>query len=216
MKLKIFFGGTLAMVFLLLLAGCNPNPIEKPQAETQNAVEVQTQNVEINTAENITTENNALTQESAGAGIGTVPVPPVPPVPVPVPGIKRGTSTTKINDSAATTKIAPSKTEQIVTFDPKDSTTAKLAKCLTQKGVLMYGAFWCPHCADQKSLFGDDFHYVNYIECDPKGPNSQTTKCTQDKIQAYPTWYFPKSGFVTGGKELVELANLSGCEAALQ
>ena len=107
-------------------------------------------------------------------------------------------------------------TEQTVTFDSKDSSTAKLAKCLTQKGVRMYGAYWCPHCADQKAMFGDDFHFVKYFECDPKGPDSQTARCTKDKIDGYPTWYFPKSGFDPGVKELDKIATLSGCEDALK
>ena len=39
------------------------------------------------------------------------------------------------------------------------------AKCLTQKSVVMYGAYWCPHCQAQKKLFGSSFKYVNYVEC---------------------------------------------------
>ena len=29
----------------------------------------------------------------------------------------------------------------------------KLAKHLSQKGVRMYGAYWCPYCDKQKELF---------------------------------------------------------------
>ena len=28
------------------------------------------------------------------------------------------------------------------------------AKCLAGENVTMYGAYWCPHCKEQKSLFG--------------------------------------------------------------
>lgn len=28
------------------------------------------------------------------------------------------------------------------------------AKCLSEKGVKFYGAFWCSHCANQKAMFG--------------------------------------------------------------
>ena len=28
------------------------------------------------------------------------------------------------------------------------------AQCLKTQGVLFYGAFWCPHCQNQKALFG--------------------------------------------------------------
>src|SRR5579885_3423480 len=39
------------------------------------------------------------------------------------------------------------------------------AKCLTTKQAKMYGAFWCPHCAEQKEMFGSSFKYAPYIEC---------------------------------------------------
>ena len=31
----------------------------------------------------------------------------------------------------------------------------KLAKFMTNEGMVLYGAYWCPHCKDQKELFGD-------------------------------------------------------------
>ena len=36
-----------------------------------------------------------------------------------------------------------------------------LAECLSEHGVIMYGAFWCPHCAAQKKVFGDAFTQVS-------------------------------------------------------
>ena len=40
------------------------------------------------------------------------------------------------------------------------------AKCLATKQTTMYGLYWCPHCIEQKEMFGDAFHYVPYVECD--------------------------------------------------
>ena len=57
------------------------------------------------------------------------------------------------------------------------------AKCLTVKGFSMYGAEWCPHCKDQKALFGDSFKYINYVECP-----QNTNLCLAKGIQGYPTW----------------------------
>src|ERR1700694_373108 len=34
------------------------------------------------------------------------------------------------------------------------------ARCLTERGVKMYGAWWCPHCVEQKEKFGASFEYV--------------------------------------------------------
>src|SRR5215467_2633829 len=43
------------------------------------------------------------------------------------------------------------------------------AKCLTAKNAKMYGAYWCPHCQDQKEMFGSSFQYAPYVECGIKG-----------------------------------------------
>lgn len=46
----------------------------------------------------------------------------------------------------------------------------ELAKKMREKGVTMYGAYWCPHCSRQKELFGQEaWSYVNYVECSPQG-----------------------------------------------
>lgn len=37
------------------------------------------------------------------------------------------------------------------------------AKCLTEKGAVMYGAMsWCKYTQGQKAMFGKSFKYVNY------------------------------------------------------
>src|SRR5258708_10657052 len=43
------------------------------------------------------------------------------------------------------------------------------AKCLTVKRAKMYGAYWCPHCEDQKEKCGSSFDYAPYVECGIKG-----------------------------------------------
>jgi hypothetical protein len=43
------------------------------------------------------------------------------------------------------------------------------ARCLKDRGVKMYGAWWCPHCVEQKEEFGASFEYVPYVECGIKG-----------------------------------------------
>jgi hypothetical protein len=53
----------------------------------------------------------------------------------------------------------------------------------------MYGAFWCPHCARQKELFGKEaWSYIEYIECAPKGYNANVKLCTN--VDGFPTWSF--------------------------
>ncbi|MGL4883836.1 MAG: vitamin K epoxide reductase family protein [Waterburya sp.] len=85
-----------------------------------------------------------------------------------------------------------------------------LAQHLKQVGAKMYGAFTCPHCQNQKQLFGKDAAaQLNYIECHPQGENSQTDLCMKANIQGFPTWEI-KGKMYQGEKTLAELADLSG------
>ena len=87
-----------------------------------------------------------------------------------------------------------------------------LAKCLTEKGVVMYGAFWCPHCARTKARFGSAFKYVTYVECDPKGDNNQAEFCISKGIERYDTWDFANNERYDKGEPSFELlAEKSGC-----
>ena len=47
------------------------------------------------------------------------------------------------------------------------------AKCLAAKPAKMYGAYWCPHCADQKAMFESSFKYVPYVECGVPGSRDE-------------------------------------------
>ncbi len=81
------------------------------------------------------------------------------------------------------------------------------AKCLTEKGFEMYGAYWCQHCKDQKLLFGKSFNYINYTECTQKAE-----ECNKASINKYPTWIFPDGNKYEGVLPLEQLSSLSGCE----
>jgi hypothetical protein len=84
-----------------------------------------------------------------------------------------------------------------------------LAKHLSASGVKFYGAFWCPHCADQKAMFGQAAALLPYIECDPRSPAGQPQLCAAVGIRAYPTWEI-KGQRYEGVLSLDELARLSG------
>ena len=85
------------------------------------------------------------------------------------------------------------------------------AQCLKAKGSKMYGAWWCPHCADQKHEFGDAFGYVNYVECSPPGSHAITEECKQADIKHFPTWQFPNGTRKEGVLPLEELGRQAGC-----
>ena len=89
-----------------------------------------------------------------------------------------------------------------------------LAKHLKQVEAKMYGAFWCPHCHEQKQLFGQEASQaINYIECDPKGKKPQPELCEAAKIESFPTWKI-KGKSVSGTQSLEELAAMSGYQGA--
>jgi hypothetical protein len=85
------------------------------------------------------------------------------------------------------------------------------AKCLSSKQVKMYGAYWCPHCAEQKEEFGKSFQYVNYVECAIRGSKEMTAACTAAGVQHFPSWQFGASPLVEGEFPLNELSDKTGC-----
>ena len=85
------------------------------------------------------------------------------------------------------------------------------AQCLTESGATFYGAFWCPHCNEQKQLFGSSQKYINYVECSLPDRSGQTTICNEEDITAYPTWVFGDGKRQEGRLSIIELSQLSGC-----
>ncbi len=85
------------------------------------------------------------------------------------------------------------------------------AKCIKDSGAIFYGAFWCPHCQDQKKLFGNSEQYLPYVECSAPDGNSQLDVCNTAKITAYPTWIFKDGSVQQGDLTFKELSAKTGC-----
>jgi len=85
------------------------------------------------------------------------------------------------------------------------------AKCLATKQAKMYGLYWCPHCLEQKEMFGEAFHYVPYQECAIKGSSELATACKIAGVKLFPSWQFgmepPKEGVLS----LEALSDKTGC-----
>jgi len=72
---------------------------------------------------------------------------------------------------------------------PEDPWVKALAEHLSKSDVKFYGASWCPHCQEQKKLFGSSVKRIPYVECSPGGPQApQASICKQMDITSYPTW----------------------------
>jgi len=88
------------------------------------------------------------------------------------------------------------------------------AQCINDSGAKFYGAYWCPHCNDQKALFGKSAKKLPYIECSLPNRGGQNALCNEINIESYPTWIFPdgsRSNFLT----LTQLSEKTGCELAV-
>ncbi len=86
------------------------------------------------------------------------------------------------------------------------------AKCLTEKGVKMYGAYWCPHCQAQKKMFGKSWEFVDYVECATPGSKVPKAECVAAGVKGYPMWMFGADRKVSGELAFEQLASFSECE----
>ncbi len=86
------------------------------------------------------------------------------------------------------------------------------AQCLKDKGLTFYGTFWCPHCQNQKKLFGASAKYLPYVECSTPDGKGQLDVCKEKGIEGYPTWTFPDGASMSGELSLEVLAEKSTCQ----
>jgi hypothetical protein len=85
------------------------------------------------------------------------------------------------------------------------------AKCLASKQAKMYGLYWCPHCADQKAMFGKAFQYVPYVECAIKDSHELAPACSAAGVKLFPSWQFGTNKPIEGVFQFQELSDKTGC-----
>ena len=85
----------------------------------------------------------------------------------------------------------------------EDPFARALALHLSERGAKMYGASWCPHCVEQKEMFGASARRLPYVECGtgPQG-SRQASVCQAAGIRLYPTW-------IIGGQRFQEVLTLT-------
>lgn len=71
------------------------------------------------------------------------------------------------------------------------------AKCLTEKGAVMYGEDWCQYTNGQKQMFGKSFKYINYE--------------VKEDLNLRPTWVIDGQEYERV-QSFERLAELTGCE----
>ncbi|KAJ1627926.1 hypothetical protein T492DRAFT_841987 [Pavlovales sp. CCMP2436] len=133
----------------------------------------------------------ALARETAGAA---------PPISV----IEEQLGYLPVIDGRGKTVYTPSRV-----FDSSTPQALELAKHLKREGATFYGAFWCPHCRNQRRYFGKEaLGFVNYVECDARGIGSKANVCARAAVDGYPTWMIGKKR-ISGERSLADLAQFS-------
>ena len=92
-----------------------------------------------------------------------------------------------------------------------DNTYDEFAQCLTDEGVVYYGAYWCPNCQKQGQLFGASQDLLNYVECAEDGKDSQYERCLLDGVDSFPRWRFADGSELNGTQSLEALSEKSSC-----
>ncbi len=87
----------------------------------------------------------------------------------------------------------------------------QFATCIANSGAKFYGAFWCPHCRNQKAEFGSSAKLLPYVECSTPDGNSQLQVCTDQGIKGYPTWKFGDGTEKSGEVSLADLSIATKC-----
>jgi uncharacterized membrane protein/glutaredoxin len=86
----------------------------------------------------------------------------------------------------------------------------QLAQHLRQSGAKAYMGWTCPHCHEQKQLFGKEAAAeLPRVECVSSGQNYQEQQCRTANIKAFPTWVINGKSY-EGVRTLNRLADLSG------
>ncbi len=118
------------------------------------------------------------------------------------------TSPTKIAVTMPTTQ--PVRGEGWPVTTTSGSAEIALAEHLNKSGAKLYVAYWCPHCFQQKQLFGKAaFEKLLAVECAGDAPNGQPQVCIDAQVKAFPTWQIQGQTYA-GTQSLEKLADLTG------
>ena len=80
------------------------------------------------------------------------------------------------------------------------------AKCLTEKGAIMYGNDFCMYTTNQRNMFGKSEKYLNYIKC-----INNEQLCDAKGVAKTPTWEINNQTY-SGEQSFEKLSTLTGCK----
>ena len=80
------------------------------------------------------------------------------------------------------------------------------AKCLTEKGAVIYGNDFCSYTNQQRNGFGESQKYLNYVKC-----FDDEELCDSKGVKITPTWEI-EGKMYSGVQGFETLSRLTGCE----
>ena len=80
------------------------------------------------------------------------------------------------------------------------------AKCLTEKGAVVYGNDYCSYTAKQLNFFGKSKEHLNYIKC-----IENEALCDSKEVKITPTWEINGKSY-SGVQTFETLSGVTGCE----
>lgn len=80
----------------------------------------------------------------------------------------------------------------------------EITQCIASKSVI-YISTGCHACEAQEKLFGDDFRYLDIVDCFIEGE-----KCGRENVTRVPIWIINGNRY-SGVQPIEKLINLTGC-----
>lgn len=86
----------------------------------------------------------------------------------------------------------------------QDIASKKTTECIASKSILYFSES-CIHCIKQEKMFGENFQYLNVIDC-----KKEPEKCIQADIIGTPTWVINGEKLV-GVQDIETLIRVTNC-----
>jgi len=113
---------------------------------------------------------------------------------------------TKVDPSNAIDVASPTENVSPIITTSSSPQKVKFAKFLSENNIVMYSAYWCPHCHDQKQLFGKEaVKELKVVECAKDGKDNEYDLCQMKGISGFHSWEI-NGEIISGTRDLNELA----------
>ena len=76
-------------------------------------------------------------------------------------------------------------TNYVLSSPPPPHKYDAFAQCIANTSTTFFGAFWCPHCAQQKTMLGTGAQYLPYHECSTPDGKGELQSCIDAGVSRY-------------------------------